>query len=290
MKGVIASRRRSNLSMNNIWRSIYQNKIALTGLFIILSIFLIALFAPLLTTQDPTTIDIKNILSPPGPGHWMGTDELGRDVYSRTLYASRVSLNVGFVAVGISILIGMVVGALSGYYGGKMDDFLMRFTDMMLSIPTFFLILATIAFLGPSLFNIMIIIGITSWMGVARLVRGQFLSAKEMDYITAIRALGAEDGRIIFIHLLPNTLSPVYVSAILGVAGAILVESSLSFLGLGIQPPTPSWGNILMAGKDNIEIAWWLSFFPGMAILITVLGYNLLGEGLRNMLDPRLKR
>jgi peptide/nickel transport system permease protein len=272
------------------WKTVYQNKITLTGLFIILFIFLLALFAPLLTTQDPTAIDIKNILAPPGPGHWMGTDELGRDVYSRTLYASRVSLNVGFMAVGISILIGMIVGALSGYYGGKIDDFLMRFTDMMLSIPTFFLILATIAFLGPSLFNIMIIIGITSWMGVARLVRGQFLSTKEMDYITAIRALGAEDGRIIFIHLLPNTLSPIYVSAILGVAGAILVESSLSFLGLGIQPPTPSWGNILMAGKDNIEIAWWLSFFPGMAILITVLGYNLLGEGLRNMLDPRLKK
>lgn len=272
------------------WKTVYQNKITLTGLLIILFIFLVALFAPLLTTQDPIKIDIKNILSPPGPGHWMGTDELGRDVYSRTLYASRVSLNVGFVAVGISILIGMFVGALSGYYGGKIDDFLMRFTDMMLSIPTFFLILATIAFLGPSLFNIMIIIGISSWMGVARLVRGQFLSTKEMDYITAIRALGADDGRIIFIHLLPNTLSPVYVSAILGVAGAILVESSLSFLGLGIQPPTPSWGNILMAGKDNIEIAWWLSFFPGMAILITVLGYNLLGEGLRNMLDPRLKK
>jgi peptide/nickel transport system permease protein len=276
--------------VSEFWKTVYQNKITLTGLSIIFFILLIALFAPLLTTQDPIKIDIKNILSPPGPGHWMGTDELGRDVYSRTLYASRVSLNVGFVAVGISILIGMVVGALSGYYGGKIDDFLMRFTDMMLSIPTFFLILATIAFLGPSLFNIMIIIGITSWMGVARLVRSQFLSTKEMDYITAIRALGAEDGRIIFVHLLPNTLSPVYVSAILGVAGAILVESSLSFLGLGIQPPTPSWGNILMAGKDNIEIAWWLSFFPGMAILITVLGYNLLGEGLRNMLDPRLKK
>lgn len=276
--------------MNLFWRSIYHNKITLGGLVIILFIFVIALFAPLLTKEDPTKIDIKNILSPPSSSHWMGTDELGRDVYSRILYASRVSLNVGFMAVGISILIGVIVGAFSGYYGGKIDDVLMRLTDMMLSIPTFFLILATIAFLGPNLFNIMIIIGITSWMGVARLVRGQFLSTKEMDYITAIRALGAEDWRIIFIHLLPNTLSPVYVSAILGVAGAILVESALSFLGLGIQPPTPSWGNILMAGKDNIEIAWWLSFFPGMAILITVLGYNLLGEGLRNMLDPRLKK
>jgi peptide/nickel transport system permease protein len=276
--------------IGHLWQSLSRSKVTLSGLLIIVTILLIALFAPLLTGEDPTRIDIKNILAPPDRIHWMGTDELGRDVYARTLYAARVSLNVGFVAVGISLLIGMVVGALSGYYGGTIDDFLMRFTDMMLSIPTFFLILATVAFIGPSLLNIMIIIGITSWMGVARLVRGEFLSAKEMDYITAIRALGAEDHRIIFRHLLPNTLSPVYVSGILGVAGAILVESSLSFLGLGIQPPTPSWGNILMAGKDNIEIAWWLSFFPGMAILITVLGYNLLGEGLRNLLDPRLKK
>ncbi|MBI1818956.1 MAG: ABC transporter permease [Nitrospirae bacterium] len=276
--------------ITRFFRSIYQNKVTFGGLLIILFVFLVALMAPLLSTNDPKTIDLKNILSPPAAQHWMGTDELGRDVYSRIIYASRVSLNVGFVAVGISILIGMVMGALAGYYGRKIDDILMRFTDMMLSIPTFFLILATIAFLGPNLFNIMVIIGITSWMGVARLVRAQFISTKEMDYITAVRALGANDGRIILHHILPNTLSPVYVSAILGVAGAILVESSLSFLGLGIQPPTPSWGNILMAGKDNIEIAWWLSFFPGIAILITVLGYNLLGEGLRNMLDPRLKK
>jgi peptide/nickel transport system permease protein len=276
--------------ITQFFRSIYQNKVTFGGLLIILFVFLVALMAPLLSTNDPKTIDLKNILSPPTVQHWMGTDELGRDVYSRIIYASRVSLNVGFVAVGISILIGMVMGALAGYYGRKIDDVLMRFTDMMLSIPTFFLILATIAFLGPNLFNIMVIIGITSWMGVARLVRAQFISTKEMDYITAVRALGANDGRIILHHILPNTLSPVYVSAILGVAGAILVESSLSFLGLGIQPPTPSWGNILMAGKDNIEIAWWLSFFPGAAILITVLGYNLLGEGLRNMLDPRLKK
>ncbi|MBI3604962.1 MAG: ABC transporter permease [Nitrospirae bacterium] len=276
--------------ITRFFRSIYQNKVTFGGLLIILFVFLVALMAPLLSTNDPKTIDLKNILSPPTARHWMGTDELGRDVYSRIIFASRVSLNVGFVAVGISILIGIVMGALAGYYGRKIDDILMRFTDMMLSIPTFFLILATIAFLGPNLFNIMVIIGITSWMGVARLVRAQFISTREMDYITAVRALGANDGRIILHHILPNTLSPVYVSAILGVAGAILVESSLSFLGLGIQPPTPSWGNILMAGKDNIEIAWWLSFFPGIAILITVLGYNLLGEGLRNMLDPRLKK
>ncbi|MHB8482562.1 MAG: ABC transporter permease, partial [Nitrospiria bacterium] len=267
------------------WKAMVHNKITLSGALIIVSILSIALLAPCLSKEDPTKIDIKNILLPPGPEHWMGTDELGRDVYSRIIYASRVSLNVGFVAVGISILIGVIFGALSGYYGGLLDDALMRFTDIMLSIPTFFLILAVIAFLEPNLFNIMLIIGITSWMGVARLIRAQFLAAQEMDYVTAVRALGANDFRIISYHLLPNTLSPVYVSAILGVAGAILVESSLSFLGLGVQPPTPSWGNMLTAGKDNIEIAWWLSFFPGAAILITVLGYNLLGEGLRNMMD-----
>ncbi|MBI1822023.1 MAG: ABC transporter permease [Nitrospirae bacterium] len=270
--------------------TLFKNKVTFSGALIIALILTIALLAPFISKEDPAKIDIKNILSPPSREHWMGTDELGRDVYSRIIYASRVSLNVGFVAVGISIVIGVMIGAISGYYGGALDDALMRFTDIMLSIPTFFLILAVIAFLGPNLFNIMLIIGVTTWMGVARLVRAQFLATQEMDYITAARALGANDARIISLHLLPNTLSPVYVSAILGVAGAILVESSLSFLGLGVQPPTPSWGNMLTAGKDNIEIAWWLSFFPGAAILITVLGYNLLGEGLRNMLDPRLKK
>ncbi len=270
--------------------TVFRNKVAFSGAFIIASVLTIALLAPFISKEDPAKINIKNILSPPSREHWMGTDELGRDVYSRIIYASRVSLNVGFVAVGISIVIGVMIGAISGYYGGALDDALMRFTDIMLSIPTFFLILAVIAFLGPNLFNIMLIIGVTTWMGVARLIRAQFLATLEMDYITAARALGASDARIISWHLLPNTLSPVYVSAILGVAGAILVESSLSFLGLGVQPPTPSWGNMLTAGKDNIEIAWWLSFFPGAAILITVLGYNLLGEGLRNMLDPRLKK
>ena len=270
--------------------SVPGNKPALAGLVIVLFIFLIGILAPWVSTNDPNRIDIRHILSSPDKVHWMGTDELGRDVYARVVWSSRVSIVVGFIAVGISILIGTLIGAVAGYYGGIVDDLTMRFTDIMLSIPTFFLILASIAFLGPSLLNIMVIIGVTSWMGVARLVRAQFQAARELDYISAVRALGAGDARIIFLHLLPNTLSPVYVSAILGIAGTILLESSLSFLGLGVQPPTPSWGNILMAGKDNIEIAWWLSFFPGMAILITVLGYNLLGEGLRNMLDPRLKK
>ena len=271
------------------WPRFRRNRLALSGLVLVAILFLISLLAPWLTPYDPNFIDIQQILQPPSAAHWMGTDSLGRDVLSRMIYGARISLKVGFVAVGLATLIGVVLGALAGYYGGWVDNLLMRLVDLMLCFPTFFLILAVIAVLEPSIWNIMVIIGLTSWMGVARLVRAEFLSLKEREFIQAARALGARDGRIIFRHLLPNALAPVMVSATLGVAGAILTESALSFLGLGVQPPTPSWGNILTAGKDNIEIAWWLSVFPGLAILITVLAYNLLGEGIREAIDPRLK-
>jgi len=219
----------------------------------------------------------------------MGTDELGRDVLTRIIWGSRVSLLVGFVAVGIATIIGIPLGALAGYYGRAADGLIMRFVDVMLCFPTFFLILAVIAFWEPSIWKIMLVIGLTSWMGVARLVRAEFLSLKERDFIQAARALGGKDVRTIFRHILPNSLAPVLVNATLGIAGAILIESALSFLGIGIQPPDPSWGNMLTAGKDNIEIAWWLSFFPGFAIFITVMGYNMLGEGIRDAIDPRLR-
>jgi peptide/nickel transport system permease protein len=271
-----------------IWKRFRKNKLSILGLAIILSLAIVALLAPIISPYEPTEIDVYNVLSPPSPEHPFGTDDLGRDLLSRMIWGSRVSLKVGFVAVAIAITIGTILGAIAGYYGGKIDAIIMRFVDIMLAFPTFFLILAVIAIVEPSISTIMIIIGITGWMDVARLVRAEFLTLKERDFVLAARAIGASDRRIIFRHILPNALSPVFVAATFGIAGAILIESGLSFLGLGVQPPDPSWGNILTSGKDNITVAWWLSLFPGLAILITVLSYNLVGEGLRDALDPRL--
>jgi len=261
----------------------------LIGGTIVAAVALLAVLAPWIAPYDPTDIDVSVILMPPSWQHWCGTDTLGRDIFSRMLYGARVSLAVGFVAVGISLLIGLMLGAVAGYAGGRTDAMLMRATDMVLCFPTFFLILAVIAFLEPSIWNIMIVIGLTSWMGVARLVRAEFLSLRQREFIHAAQGLGVSPVRIMWRYLLPNAMGPVLVSAVLGIAGAVLVESGLSFLGLGVQPPDPSWGNILTEGKDNIQIAWWLSMFPGLAILITVLGYNLLGEGLRDYFDPKLR-
>lgn len=265
-----------------------RNKLSLLGAFAVLFLLLVALLAPIISPYSPTAIDVHNILSPPTKDHVFGTDEIGRDVFSRMIWGSRISLQVGFVAVGISILVGIIIGALAGYYGGWVDAILMRFVDIMLTIPTLFLILAVIAVVEPSIYVIMVVIGITSWMGIARLVRAEFLSLKERDFVLSARSLGANDRRIIFKHILPNALAPVFVTATFRIAGAILLESGLSFLGMGVQPPDPSWGNILTAGKENIEVAWWLSLYPGVAILIAALSYNLVGEGLRDALDPRL--
>ena len=274
----------------NFWEMFYKNKLALAGCGIVILLFVVSLLAPMIAPYDPGAIDLKNVLAPPSGEHWFGTDQLGRDVLSRMIWGARISLKVGFVATGLAILIGMILGAVAGYYGGWIDAVIMRFVDIMLCFPTFFLILAVIAFLEPSIWNIMIVIGLTGWMGVTRLVRADFISLRERDFVRAARAIGANDARIIFMHILPNALASILVAATLGIAGAILTESALSFLGIGVQPPTPSWGNILTAGKDNIDIAWWLSLYPGLAILITVVGYNLLGEGIRDASDPRLKR
>lgn len=265
-----------------------RNKLSVTGAIIIFTLITVSILAPVIAPYDPTSINVYNVLSPPSKAHMLGTDDLGRDLLSRIIWGSRVSLKVGIVAVGIAIMIGVIIGSIAGFYGGRVDAILMRFVDMMLAFPTFFLILAVIAILEPNIFTIMVVIGITGWMDVARLVRAEFLTLKERDFVDAARALGIRNTRLIIRHILPNALSPVFVAATFGVAGAILTESGLSFLGLGVQPPDPSWGNILTAGKDNIEIAWWLSLYPGLAIMITVLSYNLVGEGLRDALDPRL--
>ncbi len=251
---------------------------------------LLAVLAPLLAPYDPHRPDVKKILDPPSPAHLLGTDQIGRDVLSRILYGSRVSLAVGFVSVGIATAIGLTLGALSGYNGGVVDGVVMRLVDLMLVFPRFFLLLAVLAFLQPSIWTIMAVIGLTGWMGVARLVRAEFLSLKEREFVIWSQAIGASGLRIIWRHILPNAMAPVLVAMTLGIPAAILTESGLSFLGLGVQPPYATWGNILNDGKDSIEIAWWLSLYPGLAILVTVLSYNLLGEGVRDALDPRLRQ
>ncbi|HNR52299.1 MAG: putative D,D-dipeptide transport system permease protein DdpC [Deltaproteobacteria bacterium ADurb.BinA179] len=271
------------------WSRFFRDRLAVAGLVIVLSFFALSILTPVIAPYDPSAIDVDSILMPPSARHLFGTDDLGRDVFTRMLYGAGISLKVGFVAVGIATIIGVLLGSIAGYYGGVIDLIIMRFVDIMLCFPSFFLILAVIAFLEPSIFNIMAVIGLTSWMGITRLVRAEFLSLKERDFVLAAKTMGAKSPRIIFLHILPNAMAPVLVAATLGIASAVLVESALSFLGIGVQPPTPSWGNILTLGQSTLGVAWWLSLFPGMAILITVLGYNLLGEGIRDAIDPRLR-
>lgn len=270
-----------------IFSKINKNILLISGAFIVLFFIIIAIFAPLIATFNPALTNLDAVFLPPDSTYFFGTDSLGRDVFSRVVYGARISLFVGFIAVGISVFIGVVLGLISGYYGTFVDSMIMRFTDIMLCFPTFFLILAVIAFVKPSIINVMVVIGVTGWMGVARLVRAEVMSVKNREYITAARMQGLSHIKIMFKHILPNVLSPVFVTATLGVASAILLESSLSFLGLGVLPPVPSWGNILTEGQNNIINAWWLSLFPGIAIVLTALGYNLLGEGLRDALDHK---
>ncbi len=272
------------------WRTLSRNQLAVVGGVVVGILVLVALAASWLAPHDPYHADVTKVLDPPSRAHLLGTDQIGRDVLSRILYASRVSLAVGFVSVGIATAIGLILGAASGYHGGIVDATIMRLVDLMLVFPRFFLLLAVLAFLQPSIWTIMAVIGLTGWMGVARLVRAEFLSLKEREFVIWSRSIGASAFRIIWRHILPNALAPVLVAMTLGIPAAILTESGLSFLGLGVQPPYATWGNILNDGKDSIEIAWWLSVYPGLAILITVLSYNLLGEGIRDALDPRLRQ
>ncbi|MDO8494794.1 MAG: ABC transporter permease [Deltaproteobacteria bacterium] len=279
--------------MRAYWKEILKHlcrsKLSTTALVIVILLSVVALLAPWLAPFHPDDYQLDKILMPPSMTHWFGTDDLGRDVLSRLLYGARVSLSVGFVAVSIYVIIGIFLGSLAGYYGGWVDIIISRAIEVMMCFPTFFLILAVLAFVGPSIYNIMLVIGITQWTGIARLVRGEILKFREREFVLAAKQTGAKDRRIIFKHLLPNCLAPVLVSASFGVAGAILVESSLSFLGFGVPPQTPSWGAILAGAQAFMDVAWWLTLAPGLAIFITITAYNLVGEGLRDAIDPRLK-
>jgi peptide/nickel transport system permease protein len=272
------------------WRTFSRNRLAVIGGVVVAVLVTFAVLAPALAPWDPDKHDTRLILAPPSSLHWMGTDQLGRDVFSRVLYGSRVSLAVGFVSVGIATLIGILLGAAAGYRGAVVDGVIMRLVDLMLVFPRFFLLLAVLAFLKPSIWTIMVVIGLTGWMSVARLVRAEFLTLREREFVIWSESVGASAFRIVFRHILPNAIAPVLVAMTLGIPAAILMESGLSFLGLGVQPPHATWGNILTDGKDSLEIAWWMTVYPGLAILITVLSYNLLGEGIRDALDPRLRQ
>ena len=266
-----------------------KNRLAVAGAIVIIVLSLAAILSPLITRFDPNEINLAEIYKQPSWVHPFGTDMNGRDVFARVMYGARISMSVGFISSGLAGIIGVIIGALAGFFGGKIDNLLMRFVDLILCIPSFFLLLMVIAMLEPNIYNVMIVIAITSWPGLARMVRAEVLSIRERDYVQAAIALGIGRWRIIWRHIIPNVMAPVFVAITLGVAAAILVESGLSFLGLGVQPPTPSWGNILAQGRTVMQFAWWMTLFPGLAIFVTVLGYNLVGEGLRDALDPRLR-
>ncbi len=275
-----------------VWRRLKKNKMAMVGLGILTVLILAAFFAPLIANYDEVVIkqDLVNKLKGPSAEHLLGTDEFGRDIFARMIWGARVSLRVGILAVGISIMIGGTLGAIAGYYGGKLDTVIMRIMDIFLAIPSILLAIAIVSALGPSLTNLMIAIGISSVPTYARIVRASVLSIRDQEYIEAAKAIGANDLRIISKHIIPNALAPVIVQGTLGVAGAILSTAGLSFIGLGIQPPAPEWGAMLATGRAYLRYAWHVTTFPGIAIMITILALNLVGDGLRDALDPRLKQ
>lgn len=292
------------------WKRFSKNKLAVAGFFIIVILYSMAILAPVIAPYDPagSANDILMVDRAPSfksyndanakgkiityKPNYFGRDELGRDVFSRALYAGRISLTVGFVSVGISAIIGTIWGCIAGYYGGLVDGIMMRIVDAIMAIPTFLLLITIMAVFGGNVYSVMIVIGLTRWTGIARFVRAEFLSLMKRDYAEAAKSIGAKDIRIIFRHILPNAMGPIIVAATMGIAGAILSESSLSFFGLGVQPPTPSWGNMLSGAQDlnTMLVAPWKAFYPGILIFVTVLSFNFLGDGLRDALDPRLKQ
>lgn len=332
----LSSKHRKQSFARLVWQQYKRRRLAVVALVIVLALFAVAIFAPVLANNRPIIAkidgewylpaiffyadfvgtdfkemaaegggldfavfppvpysydeaDLDNILLGPSNEHWLGTDDTGRDVLARMIYGSRISLSVGFVAVGIYVTIGIIVGSIAGYFGGVIDIVFQRIVEVFMCFPSLILVIAVVALLPPSIYTVMIAIGLTGWTGVARLVRGEFLKLRGLEYVTAAEALGLPTKRVIFRHVLPNALAPVFVTATFGIAGAILVESSLSFLGFGVPPPTPSWGEILSQSRDYIHFAWWLTLFPGLAIFVSITAYNLIGEGLRQAIDARMK-
>jgi len=277
-----------------VLRKLRENKAAMFGLIMVVAVIVSAIFAPLLAPHDPIFQDVEKRLLPPigqtgaDPSYLLGTDHLGRDIVSRLIYGARISIVVSVSAVAFSALLGTVIGLLSGFYGGNVDNIFMRIADVQLAFPFILLAIAIIAVLGPSLRNIIIVMGITGWVIYARVVRAEVLSLREKEFITSVRALGGSNGRIIFNHLLPNVIPPIIVIITLEMARMIIMEAALSFLGLGIQPPTATWGGMLADGRVYLATSWWLATFPGLVIMLVVLGINLLGNWLRDILDPRL--
>jgi peptide/nickel transport system permease protein len=271
------------------WTRLRRSKSAMIGLILIVTLIFLAITANLIAPQGINEQDLRNGFSPPSSEFLLGTDQFGRDVFSRIIHGSRISLQVGIIATSISAVIGIVLGIIAGYWGGKIDTLILGMIDISWAFPTVLLALFLIAIIGPGLVNLMIAVGLSYWGGFARVVRGQVLSIKELEYVTAAKAVGASDLRIMFKYILPNLLPPVIVMATLMMADAILIESTLSFLGMGAQPPTPSWGSILSSGRSHMRRAAWITIYPGVAIMLTVLGFNLLGDGIRDALDPRLR-
>jgi peptide/nickel transport system permease protein len=275
-----------------VWQRFRRHRVAMVGLIILALLGFCAVFAPVIAHNDPYRTTLSAIRKPPSAAHWLGGDSSGRDVFARLIYAGRVSLSVGLVAVGIYTMIGLLLGALAGYYGGWVDSIIMRFADIVLSFPSLIIIITVVSILGPSIYNVMLVIGLLGWPSMARILRGLFLSLRERDFIIASRTVGAPNSRIIFKHLLPNALAPVIVAATFGIAQAILLEAGLSFLGLGVQPPTASWGNMLTDAQSLtvLESMPWLWIPPGIMIALAVLSINFIGDGLRDALDPYLLR
>jgi peptide/nickel transport system permease protein len=267
--------------------TVLANKLAVVGLITLGVLVIVAIFGEAIAPYGINDLDIPNRLSPPSADHWFGTDELGRDVFSRVVVAARVSLQVGFIAVGIALVAGVTIGLVAGFYGGAADSFLMRLMDILFSFPAILLAIAILAALGPGITNAMIAIGIVYTPIFARITRGSVLTVKESVFVTASRSIGSSDGRIILKHILPNVVAPIIVQTSLSLAFAILSEAALSFLGLGVQPPDPAWGRMLADGRGFIQDAWWMGVFPGLAILVTVMSFNFVGDALRDALDPR---